>query len=75
MKIKVKYLKGTQIIPEKVDDLFFKEWEKNKHNINLTEEDYNLALFYYNVGYSIGFHYGFNAQKSTQASPVRKRRA
>lgn len=48
---------------KKVEDMFFKQWEANKHNLTLHKKDYEIALMYFHIGHSLGFHHGFEAQR------------
>ena len=50
-------------ITGEIENRFWIQWSANKHNLKLGERDYNLALMYFDIGYSCGFHYGFNARK------------
>lgn len=54
-------------VTEKIENMFFKQWVANKHNVRLVEHDYNLALMYFDIGYSLGFHYGYVARKKKQS--------
>lgn len=71
IKMKISVQGKQEYIPDKTRDLFLKEFRANKNHLNLVKEELNVALFYYHCGYCVGFHKGYESQKSTKPSKAK----